>query len=323
MIDGFTRRGALGLAAGAAGLALGARPVLAAQKIRVGLPTKTWWPTVLAETAVAQGLFKKAGLEPELTVYRSGGEAFEALAAGATDFTIGLVSQQGTGRRRGVMTKIVALGVDANTGWKLLVKPTSPIKTAADLAGKKVGITAAGSLSDFMALWTRSHAKIDFTSVPLGGGGLVPNLMSGNVDAAVVYSPLSFQMLQNGQAREILDYASAIQPHLAAGWATTDKIIDERKDLLRGTLQAMFGAVAYLQNNPEAAIKIIAETNNIPADIAKQEFEQTFMKLSKDGAFTLDQTRAAMELARIGGFTNLVPAEEFVTMDFTPVKLGA
>ncbi len=320
----ITRRGALGLAAGAAGLAFGAKPLFAAtQKIRVGLPTKTWWPTILAETAVAQGLFTKAGLDPELTVYRSGGEAFEALAAGATDFTIGLVSQQGTGRKRGIMTKIVALGVDANTGWKLLVKPSSPIKSVADIAGKKVGITAAGSLSDFMALWTRSNAKIDFTSVPLGGGGLVPNLMSGNVDAAVVYSPLSFQMIQNGQAREILDYAKAIPPHLASGWATTDKIINERPDLLRGALKAIFGSVAYLQNNREAAIKIIAEANNVAEPVAKQEYEETFLKLSKDGRFTLEQTKIAMDLARIGGFKDLVPAEEFVTMDFTPVALGA
>src|SRR5690606_30074934 len=261
-------------------------------------------------------LFTKAGLEPELTVYRSGGEAFEALAAGATDFTIGLVSQQGTGRKRGIMTKIVALGVDANTGWKLLVKPSSPIKSVADIAGKKVGITAAGSLSDFMALWTRSNAKIDFTSVPLGGGGLVPNLMSGNVDAAVVYSPLSFQMIQNGQAREILDYAKAIPPHLASGWATTDKIINERPDMLRGALKAIFGSVAYLQNNREAAIKIIAEANSVAEPVAKQEYEETFLKLSKDGRFTLEQTKVAMDLARIGGFKDLVPAEEFVTMDF-------
>lgn len=328
MSDGIstrvTRRGAFGLAAGAAGLALGARPLLAAtQKIRVGLPTKTWWPTVLAETAVAQGLFAKAGLDPELTIYRSGGEAFEALAAGATDFTIGLVSQQGTGRKRGIMTKIVALGVEANTGWKLMVKPSSPIKSVADLAGKKVGITAAGSLSDFMALWTRSNAKVEFTSVPLGGGGLVPNLMSGNVDAAVVYSPLSFQMIQNGQGREILDYAKAIPPHLASGWATTDKIINERKDLLRGALQAMYGAVAYMQNNPAAAIKIIAEANSVAEAIAKQEYEETFLKLSKDGRFTLEQTKVAMELARIGGFDNLAPAEEIVTMDFTPVSPSA
>ena len=52
-----------------------------------------------------------------------------------------------------------------------------------ELAGKKVGITSAGSGSDLLALWTQQDRKINFTRVPLGGGGLVPNLRSGNVDA--------------------------------------------------------------------------------------------------------------------------------------------
>jgi NitT/TauT family transport system substrate-binding protein len=319
----LSRRAAFGLAAGAAGLALGARPAFAAEKIRIALATKTWWPSVIAEVAAKEGLFTRAGVDAELTVYRSGGEAFEALAAGATDMITGLVPQMATGRRRGVNTKIVALAADANTGWKLLVRTNSPIRSMADVAGKKVGITAAGSLSDFMALWSRTNYKIDFTSVPLGGGGLVPNLLSGNVDAAIVYSPLSFQMLQRGQAREIEDFAKTIPPHLAVGWATTDAIIDGRKDLLRASLRALYGAVAHMRSNRDAAIATIAEVNGIPATVAAQEYEETFLKLSTDGRFTLDQTRVALDLARIGGFQNLASAEEIVTMEFTPVSLAA
>ena len=41
--------------------------------------------------------------------------------------------------------------------------------------------------------------KVQFTKVPLGGGGLVPNLLSGNVDAVVLYSPLSFQLMKSGE----------------------------------------------------------------------------------------------------------------------------
>jgi ABC-type nitrate/sulfonate/bicarbonate transport system substrate-binding protein len=84
-----------------------------------------------------------------------------------------------------------------------------------DLNGKKVAITSAGSGSDLLALWTIQEKKIDFTRVPVGGGGLVPNLLAGNVDAAVVYSPLSFQIAKSGEARTILDYAKggAAEPH--------------------------------------------------------------------------------------------------------------
>ncbi len=318
------RRRALGLAAGAAALTLGAPAILAARtKVQVGLATATWWPSVIAQTAVAQGLFEKAGLEAELTVYRSGGETFEAFAAGAADTITGLPSQIGTARNKGILAKIASLGVSANTGWKLLVPTDSPITTVEEIAGKQVGITRSGSLSDVMALWTRSTYGIDFTSVPVGGGGLVPNLLTGNIDAGVVYSPLSFQTLQAGQARSLLDYATAMPPHLVVGWAFKDDDLAERPELVQGVLQAVYGAVQYLRDNPEAAIATIAEVNSIDVPVAKQEYEETFLKLSTDGTFTMEQVKVGLDLARLAGFTDLAPAEEIVSLDYVPVSPAA
>ena len=320
----LTRRATFGLAAGLAGIASGLRPAAAAgQTVRIGLATKTWWPSIIAQTAADQGLFAKLGLDAELTVYRSGGEGFEALTAGASDLIIGAPAQTGTGRTRGIMTKIVALGVSSYTGWRLLVPTSSPIKSVEEIAGKKVGITAAGSLSDFLALWSRSQYKIDFTSVPLGGGGLAPNLLSKNVDAAIVYSPLSFQMLQAGQVRELLNYQTAIPPHLNCGWTTSDTLIATKKDMIRNTLKALYGATDYLQKNREAAVKILCDVNNIPPPVAQQEFEETFLKLSVDGRFTVAETELGLELARIGGFKDLAPAADIVSTEFTPVVLNS
>lgn len=320
-LQSVDRRKAIVTIGGAAALAAAGMPkAMAATKVRIGLPTKTWWPTVIAETAAAQKLFAQHGIDAELTVYRSGGEAVEALAAGAADIIPGLVSQVGTGRRRGVNARLVSLAIPANTGWKLMVVNNSPIKSVTELAGKKVGITAAGSLSDLLALWTRAQHKIDFTSVPLGGGGLVPNLISGNVDAAVVYSPLSFQVIQSKQGRELLNYTNAIPAHLATGWMTTDGYLAKNREAVAGTLRAIYGSVRYMQGNPEQAVKIIAEVNGIPVETAREEFEETFKRLSADGAFTDEQVRLAYELAEIGGFKNMVPVGEIAIRDLVPIR---
>jgi ABC-type nitrate/sulfonate/bicarbonate transport system substrate-binding protein len=305
---------------GTALLVAGMPPARAATKVRIGLPTKTWWPTVIAETAAAQGLFAKNGIDAELTIYRSGGEAVEALAGGAADVIPGLVSQVGTGRKRGVNARLVSLAIPANTGWKLMVTTGSPIKSPAELAGRKVGITAAGSLSDLLALWTRAQYKIDFTSVPLGGGGLVPNLLSGNVDAAVVYSPLSFQIQQANQGRELLNYTTAIPPHMATGWMTTDGYIAKNRDALQGTLRALYGAVRYMHDNADAAVKIIADVNKIPVEVAKAEYAETFRNLSANGMFSDEQVRLGYELAQIGGFKDMVPVQDVAIRDFVPVR---
>ena len=62
-----------------------------------------------------------------------------------------------------------------------MVKSDSKIQKVAELAGKKVGITSAGSGTDILARWTMAEEKVKYTRVPLGGGGLVPNLLTGIV----------------------------------------------------------------------------------------------------------------------------------------------
>ena len=55
------------------GLATDAR---AQDVIRIGCPTKTYFPTILATVAKDRGLFEKEGLRPEITIYRGGAETF-------------------------------------------------------------------------------------------------------------------------------------------------------------------------------------------------------------------------------------------------------
>src|SRR5580704_2304986 len=181
--------------------------------VRIGLPTKTYWPTIVAETALRQKLFDREGIRAELTIYRGGAECFEALAAGAADVILDAPSLVAAGLRKGVASKLVAGGALGYYGWHLMVPLDSKITNVSELDGRKVGITSAGSGSDLLALWTIADRKLKFTRVPLGGGGLVPNLLSRNVDAVVLYSPLTFQVMQSKEARSILDYGAAVPPH--------------------------------------------------------------------------------------------------------------
>src|ERR1700757_3204646 len=104
-------------------------PALAQETIRVGLPTKTYWPTTVAETALRQKLFEKEGVKAELTIYRSGAETFEGMAAGAADIILDPPSLVSAGRKKGVMSKIVANATMGNFGWQLMV----PVKSTLDV----------------------------------------------------------------------------------------------------------------------------------------------------------------------------------------------
>jgi ABC-type nitrate/sulfonate/bicarbonate transport system substrate-binding protein len=292
------------------------------ETIRIGLPTKTYWPTTVAETAARQKLFEKEGITAELTIYRSGAETFEGMAAGAADIILDPPSLVSAGRKKGVMSRIVASASMGNFGWQLMVPAKSTLEVK-DLNGKKVAITAAGSGSDLLALWTIQDRKIDFTRVPVGGGGLVPNLLAGNVDAAVVYSPLSFQILKSGDARTILDYAVAVPPNLTAGWIVLDKFAEAKPAVVQKALNALYGAVQFMRNNRDATVKLIADLYEMPPDIAALEYENSIMKLETDGDMAaskvLPAVQLSLDLAKLGGLKDIVPPQEVISTAFKPV----
>jgi ABC-type nitrate/sulfonate/bicarbonate transport system substrate-binding protein len=315
----FTRRYLLAILTAV----LSAAPALShAETIRIGLPTKTYWPTTVAEAAKAQKLFEKEGITAELTVYRGGAECFEALAAGAADLILDAPSLPAAGRKKGVMSKVVANGAMGNFGWQLMVPAKSPLGIK-DLNGKKVGITSAGSGSDLLALWTIQDKKVDFTRVPVGGGGLVPNLLAGNIDAAVVYSPLSFQIAKSGEGHAILDYAVDVPPNLTSGWIATDKFAHEKPEVLQKALNALYGGLMFMHKNREEAVKLIAELYEMPSDIAAAEYENTILKLETDGDMaaphTTEALQASLDMAKLGGMKDLVPASEIISTQFKPV----
>ena len=295
------------------------------QKVRIGTPTKTYFPTIIVETAIKQGLFAKEGIDAELTIYRSGAEGFEALAAGAADVVYNSTMSVAGGRRKGVNVLCVANGALGYFGWHLVVKNDSPITKVAELDGKKVGITSAGSGTDILARWTLNTHKIKFTRVPVGGGGLVPNVLTKNLDAAVLYSPLTFQMMQSKQMRSLINFGTEVPSHSTGSWIATDRIIKNNPNAVQGALNAIYGGVAWLRApaNRETVIKFFAKVNDIPEPVAAAELDTNIMNLSLNGEYRPEWVGRALEMAKLVGMTDLAPVSEIYTTQFRPVPTAA
>jgi NitT/TauT family transport system substrate-binding protein len=293
--------------------------------IRIGVPTKTYYPTIIAETAIRQKLFEKEGIKAELTIYRSGAEGFEALAAGAADIVMNSSMSVAGGLKRGVNARCVANAANGYYGWQLVVKTDSPIKSPADLAGKKVGITSAGSGTDILALWTVAEHKVQFTRVPLGGGGLVPNLLTGNIDATVLYSPLTFKVVDEKVARTVINYGEAVPAHSTGSWIATDKVIKEKPEIVQKAVNALFGGVGFLvdDKNRDAAVKLVAEIDEIPEKIAAFELDGNIKHISRTGEFKIEWMERALDNARLIGMKELADAKDIFVDKFKPVPTQA
>jgi NitT/TauT family transport system substrate-binding protein len=139
----------------------------------------------------------------------------------------------------------------------------------------------------------------------------------------VVYSPLSFQIAKSGEARPILDYAKEVPPNMTAGWIATDKYIKEKPEMVQKTVNALYGALAFMRSNKDITVKLIADLYEIPPEIAALEYENTILKLETDGSMsapnTVEQLQLALDMATLGGMKDLVPAAEIISTQFKPV----
>jgi NitT/TauT family transport system substrate-binding protein len=153
-------------------------------------------PTVLAKQL---GEYDKAGLAVELVDLKGGSDALKAVLGGSADVVSGYFDHcvNLAAKKQELQSFVV---YDRYPGLVLVVSPSknAEIKSIKDLAGKKVGVSAPGSSTDFFLKYLLNKHKVDPNSVGVVGIGLgataVAAMEQGSVDAAVMLDPAITQM---------------------------------------------------------------------------------------------------------------------------------
>jgi NitT/TauT family transport system substrate-binding protein len=148
-------------------------------------------PTVLAKQL---GEFDKAGLAVELVDLKGGSDALKAVLGGSADVVSGYFDHcvNLAAKKQELQSFVV---YDRYPGLVLVVSPkhTEEIKSIKDLAGKKVGVSAPGSSTDFFLKYMLKKNGLDPASVAVIGVGLgatsVAAMEQGQIDAAVMLDP--------------------------------------------------------------------------------------------------------------------------------------
>jgi NitT/TauT family transport system substrate-binding protein len=148
-------------------------------------------PTVLAKQL---GEFDKAGLNVELVDLKGGSDALKAVLGGSADVVSGYFDHcvNLAAKKQELVSFVV---YDRYPGLVLVVSPshTSEIKSIKDLAGKKVGVSAPGSSTDFFLKFLLKKNGLDPTTAAVIGVGLgataVAAMEQGQIDAAVMLDP--------------------------------------------------------------------------------------------------------------------------------------
>jgi NitT/TauT family transport system substrate-binding protein len=148
-------------------------------------------PTVLAEQL---GEYKKAGVEIELVNFKGGSQALTAVIGGSADVVSGYYDHcvNLAAKNQNLQAFVV---YDRYPGLVLGVSPrrASEINSVKDLAGKKVGVSAPGSSTDFFLKYLLARNGVAPDSVAVIGIGVdataVAAMEQGIVDAAVMLDP--------------------------------------------------------------------------------------------------------------------------------------
>lgn len=296
--------------------------VTAAEKVRVGLAAPGYTPYAPVHAAAELGYYKAKGLDVELTVYRGGGAAQQALAAKAADIINYFPPGVALAVKKGVKEKIIAAGGTLTPhGWHMLVRVNSGVKSLADLAGKKIGVTSKASTTDFYALWAAKSGGGKAQNIPLGGRGLVPALKSGDVDAAVMWPNLTLRLIESGKYRSLVNYGKAMQPNLPEVWVATQSFIDTKPKAIKGFLEAVMKATKHMQNNRAYALKFIKKFTKEKKDsIVANAYDTITQNATTTGMMNEAELKRSLSLAALAGVTDLPPIDQLFTSQFLPIN---
>jgi NitT/TauT family transport system substrate-binding protein len=163
-------------------------------------------PVVLAKQL---GEYEKAGIAVEMVDLKGGSDTLRAVLGGSADVVSGYFDHcvNLAARKQELQAQELESFVvyDRYPGVVLVVSPArkGDIKSIKDLAGKKVGVTAPGSTTDFFLKYFLKRNSVDANNVAVIGIGVgssaVAAMERGEVDAAMMVDP-SATILQGRHA---------------------------------------------------------------------------------------------------------------------------
>lgn len=254
-------------ALGAPGLAQALTTMHVLTGVTLGARAALW-----AEKA---GIFRKDGLDVDVTATASGAAGLAAVIGGSAQViylnTITLIEAV----NKGVGLVVIAPGSEylANKPYALtFVRKDSPIQSGRDLNGKTI---ASGALGDINAIgmlgWIDASGGDSKTVrvIEVPNSSLMATLDEGRVDAITLLPPFQQQALDSGKYRVVgHPYDAIAKRFMIAGWVATSDWSTKNPDAARGFAAAMREASIYANANPEKTIGPVAEFTKVDPEIA-------------------------------------------------------
>jgi NitT/TauT family transport system substrate-binding protein len=261
--------------------------------------------------AIKNGYFKREGLTATPQIVQSSENSNQDMAAGTMDFSLCNYVSSFIADENGLPLRFAADALQAAPNvFDILVPKNSPIKSVADLKGKKIGAPTAkgavGNLAIDELLKEHGIPSSQVTTVPIAFQNMEEALGTGQVNAIWVTAPFITQIEKVLGATRLVDSMTGPMAGLSvAGWCTTE---------------------AFAQKNPKtvaaftAAIQKGQQIAGADHDAAVRQILPTYTKINAQiaASMTLGVYPASLSATRMQHVADLM-----FQMGLLPKKLSA
>ncbi|MFE1603166.1 ABC transporter substrate-binding protein [Methylobacterium sp. ID0610] len=196
--------------AGAAALGLAAPARAETVKVRIGVggkPLLYYLPLTIAER---RGYFTEEGIAAEINDFGGGARSLQALIGGSVDMVTGAYEHTIRMQAKGQDVRAVCeLGRYPAIVIGVRKDLAGTVKSAADLKGRKIGVTAPGSSTALAVQYAMIKAGLKATDAPLigvgGGAGAIAAMKKGEIDAISHLDPVIAKLEADGDIAVLID----------------------------------------------------------------------------------------------------------------------
>ncbi len=278
--------------------------------------------------ALEKGFFKNHGIDISGIISGAGGGS-SVRNAMASDLGYGDVTAAPViaAAEQGQDIKIIGMTSRSLADLVLIVMPNSPLKTAADMKGKKFGISNPKSLGEMMGVLVMEKAGLkqgDVQMVALGSlSGALTALESGVVDVTSI--PVVLFRTRGGESKYRILVSTKDLPLIPSqlGMAT-GKAMKEWPEKLRAIEAARRDGTRFIYQHTDEAIQILSKVYEpLPANevaiMVKDLVEAKFWTEGRIEMPLLEQTVHAMK--GVGMLDRDVDLTKIVDNSFLPPDL--
>jgi NitT/TauT family transport system substrate-binding protein len=245
---------------------------LAADTLRLAIGQRGKWDGAVAELGKRAGIFKTHGIDLEILWSSGGGETMQAVISGS----VGIGMAAGTLGVLGAFAKgapiriISAQATGDDAYW--YVRADSPVRSMADMKGRTMAYSTAGSSTNSNVLALIDHFNVE--AKPVSTGGPSPTftmVMTGQIDAGWSAPPFGIETVRKGEIRVVVRATDLplVKNHTVRVNVANLQSLQSKPDVYARFGKAYRETIAWMYAS-EDALKIYAEFAGVSTEVARQ-----------------------------------------------------